>query len=116
MRIINLKNNIVLADKVKVANTFLTRLVGLLNRSSLDKGEALILDPSNAIHTLFMRFPIDVLFLDKNNRIIGLIHALQPFRLSPAFYKSVLTIEFPENALKVSQTHLGDIIKIEQSS
>lgn len=112
MKIINIKNNVVLADKAKVANTFLTRLVGLLNRSSLDKGEALILDPSYAIHTLFMRFTIDAMFLDKNNKVIGLIHAIQPFRFSPAFYKSVLTIEFPENTLRISDTQLGDIIKI----
>ena len=113
MKIINLRNSVVLADNVKLANTFCSRLIGLLNRSSLDKGEALILDPSYAIHTLFMRFTIDALFLDKNNKIIGLIHALRPFRFSPAFYKSVLTIEFPENTLKPELVQVGDIIKVE---
>ncbi len=112
MRIINLKNNSVLADKGKLADTFWSRLIGLLNRSSLEKGEALILKPSYAIHTLFMRFSIDALFLDKNGKVIGLIHAIKPFRFSPAYFGCQLTIEFPENTLHSTQTQLGDVIMI----
>ncbi|MBU0549724.1 MAG: DUF192 domain-containing protein, partial [Candidatus Omnitrophica bacterium] len=63
MRITNPKNNTVLADKARIANTFITRLIGLLNRKALDKGEALVLSPSNCIHSLFMRFTFDALFL-----------------------------------------------------
>jgi len=110
MKIINLRNNAVLADRVKLADTFFSRLVGLLNRSSLEKGEALILKPSYAIHTLFMRFSIDALFLDKNGKVIGIIHAIKPFRFSPVYFGSQLTIEFPENTLQSTQTRLGDVI------
>ncbi|MFH1191188.1 MAG: DUF192 domain-containing protein [Candidatus Omnitrophota bacterium] len=114
MRIINLRNNVVLADKVKLANTFWSRLVGLLNRSSLEKGEALVLKPSYAIHTLFMRFSIDALFLDKNSNVVGIIHAIKPFRFSPAYFGGQLTIEFPEKTLQTTQTQLGDVIKIDE--
>ncbi len=112
MKIINLKNNAVLADRARVADTFWSRLIGLLNRNSLGKGEALILKPSNAIHTLFMRFSIDVLFLDKNGKVIGLLSVFRPFRFSPIYSGSRLTIELPEDTIKLTQTKLGDVVQI----
>jgi len=112
MRIINLTKNTLLADEAKMANTFFTRLIGLLNRNSLRKGEALILTPSNCIHSFFMRFTIDVLFLDKTGRVIAALPAFKPFRLSPIYFNSCTTVELPENTLKLSQTQPGDIIKI----
>jgi hypothetical protein len=112
MKLVNLRNNAVLADKVKVADRPWQRLVGLLNRRSLEKGEALILKPCLSIHTLFMRFSIDVLFLDKDNRVIGILHSFKPFRFSPLYFNAVLAIEFPANTLQFTQTKIGDIIKV----
>ncbi|MFH1678861.1 MAG: DUF192 domain-containing protein [Candidatus Omnitrophota bacterium] len=114
MKIINLRNNAILADKAKIADSFMTRLVGLLNRMSLDKGEALILMPSNSIHSIFMRFTIDAIFLDKNGKIIGLLPSFKPFRLSPIYFNAVLTIELPESTIKLTNTKLGDPIKLEE--
>jgi hypothetical protein len=112
MRIINLRNNAVLADKAEIADSFLKRLIGLLNRESLKKGEALILTPSNCIHSLFMRFTIDVIFLDKPGKVIGLLPSFKPFRLSPIYFNSNLAIELPKSTIQLTQTLLGDIIKI----
>jgi uncharacterized protein len=114
MRIINLTKNTLLADEAKMANTFFTRLVGLLNRNALRKGEALILTPSNCIHSFFMRFTIDVIFLDKTGKIIKTLPSFKPFRLSPIYFNSHSVIELPENTLKFSQTQPGDNIKITQ--
>ena len=114
MKVINSSKDALLADKAKLANTFLKRLIGLLNRKSLSKGEALILTPSNCIHSLFMRFTIDVLFLDKTGKVIGVLPSFKPFRLSPLFFKSYLTIELPEFSIKGSQTQLRDLVKIEE--
>jgi uncharacterized membrane protein (UPF0127 family) len=112
MRIINLRNNAVLANKARVANTYWSRLIGLLNRHSLEQGEALILKPSYSIHTLFMRFTIDVIFLDKTGRIIGALPLFRPFRISPIYPNSGVTIELPANTLKMTKTQVGDTIKI----
>lgn len=112
MRIINLRNNAVLADKARIADSFFSRLTGLLNRRSLEKGEALILSPSNCIHSFFMRFTIDVVFLDKNGKVVGILPSFKPFHLSPIFFTAYLAIELPENTLKLTQTQPGDIIKI----
>jgi len=112
VKIINLTRNTLLADEARIGNTFFMRLIGLLNRNSLRKGEALILTPSNCIHSFFMRFTIDVIFLDKTGKIIKTLPSFKPFRLSPLYLHSNLVIELPENTLKLSQTQPGDIIKI----
>ena len=111
-RIVNVSKNTLLADKIELANTFLRRLIGLLGRQKMNKSEALILIPSNCIHSLFMRFTIDVVFLDKFGKVIGISSSFKPFRLSPVYFNSNLVIEFPENTLKLAQTQLGDIIRI----
>jgi hypothetical protein len=112
MKVINISKNTTLADKAEVANTFLKRLIGLLNRRCLNKGEALILKPSNSIHSLFMRFTIDAIFLDKAGKAIGVLPSFKPFCISPVYFKASLTIELPEGTLQETQTQLGDIIKI----
>ncbi len=112
MKVVNLRNNTILADKARIADTFWGRLVGLLYRHSLENGEALILKPSCSIHTLFMRFAIDVLFLDKRGRVIALHYSLKPFRFSPIYFNSDLVIELPEGTLQGTQTQPGDTIKI----
>jgi len=111
MKIVNLTNNTVLADRARVADTFWKRLVGLLNRNSLEKGEALILKPCSSIHTFFMRFSIDVLFLDKNSKVIGIIHAIKPFCITPVYFGACLVIELAAGTLQLNQTKLGDSIK-----
>ncbi len=114
MKVINLTKNILLADEARMANTFFSRLVGLLNRNSLKKSEALILTPSNSIHSLFMRFTIDVIFLDKTGKVTALLPSFKPFRLSPIYFNSRSTIELPEHTLDLTQTRVGDIIQITQ--
>ncbi len=112
MKIINVSKNTILADEAKMADTFFTRLVGLLNRNSLKKGEALILAPSNCIHSLFMRFTIDVIFLDKTGKVIGAITSFKPFRLSPVYFNASLTIELPKGVIQSTHTQPGDIIQL----
>lgn len=113
MKIINSSKNTLLADNAQIANTFLKRLIGLLNRKSLGQGDALILSPSNCIHSFFMRFTIDALFLDKSGKVIGILPSFKPFCLSPIYFNSRLAIELPENTLQLTGTQVGDLLKIE---
>jgi len=109
----NKTKNVVLAKKVVVANSPLKRMIGLLGRKSLDAQEALIIKPCNAIHTFFMRFPIDIIFLSKNNEVVKVISDIPPFRLSPICFKSNFVIELPAGTILSSKTSLGDKIDIE---
>ncbi|MCX5701721.1 MAG: DUF192 domain-containing protein [Candidatus Omnitrophica bacterium] len=111
-KVTNTSKNTVLADKAEVADTFLKRLIGLLRRKSLSQGEALILIPSNSIHSFFMRFSIDVLFLDKSGRVVKTIVFLSPWRLTKVYFKAHLTIELPVGTIERTSTQEGDTVSI----
>ena len=86
---------------VELANTFFTRLVGLLSRSSLPNDQGLLLDPCSSIHTLGMRFPIDIIYLDKENKVLGNADDLKPNRFSFA----------PKGTAKVLEIAQGNRIR-----
>lgn len=113
MKIINKTKNTILAEEVRVADTFFKRIKGLLGEKEFKPGKALILKPCNSIHTLFMRFPIDVLFVDKNHRVIKAISYLNPFRITSIYFNTTFTIELPPGTIQSSLTHKGDILFIE---
>jgi hypothetical protein len=106
----NLTKNTVLAEDVIVANTYIKRMIGLLTCKQFKRGQALILRPCNQIHTLFMRFSIDVLFLNQRNKVIAAIHQLKPWRISPFYLSAHLAIELPAGTLNATHTAPGDIL------
>lgn len=112
-KISNITKKTVLAKEVNVADTFFTRTKGLLGRKEFRKGQALILNSCQSIHTFFMHFPVDVLFVDKNNCIVKTINSLKPFRLTPLYFNSVFTIELPAGVLQDTATQEGDILLFE---
>lgn len=110
MKIINQTRNTCLAHSVIMADTFLTRLAGLLGKSGLDQGCCLVLKPCWSVHTMFMKFDIDVLFVDRQNRALRLISGMPPFRLSGIVRESHLVMEFPAGTLAATGTSAGDTI------
>ena len=88
------QHGVVVATRVRQARSFVARLVGLLNRSTLDWNEGLLLTPGGAVHTLGMRFSIDVLFLDANLHVRGIANRVPPRRLrwAPRGTASVLEL------------------------
>lgn len=82
--ILNLNKERVVCERGFVAKRALARMRGLLGRSDLPEGEGLLLEPAYAIHTAFMRFPIDVVFLDSHMRVMKVVEALRPWRTAGA--------------------------------
>jgi uncharacterized protein len=74
------ENGEVVVDECVVADSPASRLKGLLGRSELRPGEGLLLRPASAIHTCFMRFPIDAVFLDGSLCVLGISDELRPWR------------------------------------
>ena len=70
----------VVCARCQVATTPLARARGLLGRKQLPPGEGLLIRPGFSIHTLFMRFPIDVVFLDKSGSVVDVVRQLKPWR------------------------------------
>ena len=112
MPIINLTKKTWLATKVRKADNFITRLVGLLKRTHLGPEEALWLMPSKGIHTIGMKFPIDVMFLTKDNQVVGLISGLAPYRISAVYLSGYSVVELPNGTIRKSQTEIGDQLEI----
>ena len=111
MKIINKSKGVVLADRARLADTFWTRMVGLLDRAALEKGEALVITRCQSIHMFFMRFPIDAVFVDKSNRVVGIVTAIQPCRLSTIFFRSSYCIELPAGQSADFQVAINDQIE-----
>lgn len=88
------KNGDVLARKVLVCDGLLSRCRGLLCRPDFPEGEACWLVPCRSVHTWGMGFPIDILALDKEHRVVARVDGLRPWRLSPFFSKARSILEF----------------------
>jgi uncharacterized protein len=112
MKLTNASRNIVLADSVEVAQTFSSRTRGLLGRVMMPPGTALVIRPCNSIHTFFMQFPIDVMFVSSAGVIVGILKNLPPWRLSPLLWQSAYVIELPAGVLAATSTQSGDQILI----
>jgi len=82
MRLVNARTGTTVAGTVEVALTRSVRRRGLLGRDALDLSTALILAPCAAVHTIFMRFPIDVVFVDRRGGIRRIVRNLQPWRMA----------------------------------
>ncbi|MFH1724289.1 MAG: DUF192 domain-containing protein [Elusimicrobiota bacterium] len=88
-----------LARKVRLADTPYARAKGLLGRERMDPDEGLWIDPCAMIHTFFMRFPIDALFLDKRLRVVHIAERLKPWRLSRWVFSARSVLELAGGAL-----------------
>jgi uncharacterized protein len=71
-----------ICDRCSIADTFVRRLRGLLGRPALAPGEGLLLSPGSSVHTFFMRFPIDAVFLDRGLRVVHVSSDMRPWRLA----------------------------------
>lgn len=100
MKCLNPKTQEVFADNLKLNNTYFSRLMGLMFKKNLPKGSGIILKPCTQIHTCFMRFNIDVIFLDTNLQVLHVIENMKPWRISPLFLKARYTVELPAGTLK----------------
>jgi uncharacterized protein len=75
----------VVCERCELADRFLTRLRGLLGRKTLPKGDGLLISPTWSVHTWFMRFPIDAVFLDRELRVLKIKRDLRPWRGASRF-------------------------------
>ena len=82
-----------LIPELMVADTFWKRSIGLMGKPGLKAGQGLLLSPCGSIHTCFMRFPIDIIFLDSQNRVIKIRQNVVPWRLVRGGWKARSVIE-----------------------
>ena len=112
--IVNSRTSLILADHLIPAFDSAARRTGLLRHGGLPEGSAMIIAPSNAIHTFFMKFPIDVLFVGRDGRVRKVRAAVRPWRMSAAL-RAYAVIELPAGALHRTNTVVGDTLVIRSS-
>jgi uncharacterized membrane protein (UPF0127 family) len=98
---------------VDVADSPWARMVGLLGRKHLDTETGMLFERCHAIHTWFMQFPIDVLFIDRQGEVVAAFHAVGPFRLASASRRARITIELPAGACRRGNIGVGTRLRIE---
>ena len=112
---VNTTKRVALATDLEVATSFSARSRGLLGRTGLEPGSGILIDPCPSVHTWFMRFTIDVLFLDGENRVVGLARGLKPFRMAGA-WRATKTIELPAGTIAATGTAVGDSVEISRAA
>ncbi|TJX14170.1 DUF192 domain-containing protein [Tissierella creatinini] len=110
--IYNLSKGNKLLDNVKIADSFFTRLKGLLGEAGLRPGEGILIKPCNSIHTFGMKFPIDVAFVDKSNMVVHIMEDIPKGKLSPIVKGAKYVIEARAGEYKAKGLEVGDIIEI----
>lgn len=107
-----------LATDLRAADTHFQRLLGLMGTasSSFLGGCGLWIKPCHGVHTMFMRFPIDVLYLDRENRVIRADDNVQPWRVTPVIIESATVLELPAHTAWNTGTKVGDVIEIKFSA
>ena len=104
-------HNKILATEAQLAKTFFTRLKGLLGTKKLDKGKGIVIRPCSSIHTVGMKYAIDVIFLDNNDRIVKIIKDMPAGNFSFCSDSSYV-FELPAGTIEASGTVVGDKISL----
>src|SRR5271165_7199560 len=112
--VVNTTRHTMLGEQISVAGTSLSRLLGLLGKRRLEPSTGLLIIPSQAIHTVAMRFAIDVVFLDRAWRVVHLRRAMAPFRMTGLHWKARCVLELPAGVIAQTSTALGDQLVIRE--
>lgn len=106
------KGEEIIGNRIKVAPTFFSRLRGLLFRKSLQEGEGLLLIPCRQVHTFFMSFSLDLLFLNGKGDILELLPEISPGKWSPLIKEGYQVLELPAGTIRLKNLKKGNSLEI----
>lgn len=103
-----------LATKLALADTHWSRFRGLMARDAgeFQPGDGLWIVPCRGVHTFAMRFPIDVIYLNAEQRVVHLQENLKPWRMAPVRLAAASVLELPSGTIGATQTGVGDVIDV----
>ena len=110
----NLRTGLLVATQVETAFTSADRKRGLLGRDGLAPGQALVIAPTNLVHTFAMRFPIDIVFANREGRVLKVSRAVPPRRIAGSL-RGFAVLELAAGEAGRSETQVGDIIQVENT-
>src|SRR4029077_12402934 len=97
-----------------IADSILSRLVGLLGKKSLSPDSGVWIVPANSVHSVGMLFTFDLVLIDKNFKVVGLKELLRPFRVTRPNFRAERVLELPAHATIKSRPEIGDHLVIER--
>jgi uncharacterized protein len=109
---IRIVDGAVLCERCEMPRGSFARMRGLLGRDGLEPGTGMLIDAAPSVHMFFMRFPIDVVFLDRDRRVVGVRHGLRPWRVAGA-RRAVAALELPAGAAAAAGVEEGNMVVIE---
>lgn len=119
IKIINKRTGANIASRAKIAKSFLAKAVGLLLKKSFEHGEGLVFERCNGVHTLFLRFELDLIYVNKEKIVTKVIENFPKGKFSPFAFKASDLIELPAGTIKNTGTMIGDQLffeKLEQKN
>jgi len=102
----------VVCERCEIPESSFGRARGLLGRDGLEAGEGMLIDRAGSVHMFFMRFPIDVVFLDRDRKVVGVRHGLRPWQVAAA-RRAVAALELPAGAAAEAGIEEGDVLELE---
>ena len=105
-----IKNTIIIPYQIKIADSFFTRLKGLMFRRDPIENEGLWIIPCNSVHMFFMKFPIDIVLLNKNDEVVKVYSRLRPWRITKPTKAAYSTLELPAGSIEQLGICVGSII------
>ena len=115
LRATNVSRGSSLGDRIRVADSGLTRIVGLLGEQKLREGDGLLIVPSQGVHTWGMQFPIDIAVLDDDWNVMAMRCNMRPFRVTRMFWKAAAVLELPAGMLESTMTAIGDRVEFSRA-
>ncbi|MFQ5612496.1 MAG: DUF192 domain-containing protein [Anaerolineae bacterium] len=115
MQVLNQTRGTVLVRQGHLADTFWTRLRGLLGSRPLTNGQGLVLKNEKSIHTFFMTFSIDVIYANDRLRVIRLDKDMRPYRLGPFVRDAAYILELPVGTIDASRTVVNDQLSFQMA-
>ena len=113
---INTTRNVRLTECGRIADSFRTRLVGLLRDKMLGQGDGLWIKPCNSIHSIGMKFVFDAIFLDKDLRVVHLMHEMKPWQISKMVWDAKSVLELPAGLIAQTATEIGDQFEMREDA
>ncbi len=103
--------NKLLSKDILVAESLVSRMIGLMFKEKLVDAEGLMIDPCRSIHTFFMRYNLDIVFLSRDNLVIKIIRDLKPWRITWIYFRATKTLEMPAGRLP-TDINVGDRLEV----
>lgn len=107
----NTRNGLLVAGRLEPAFDSDTRRRGLMGRHGLAPGSALVIAPSNSVHTFFMKFPIDIVFAGRDGRVLKVRPGVGPWRMTGAL-RGFAVIELPSGSAQLADVRVGDVLEV----